>query len=75
MNDLFTNGAHYPGNHADEGKCGAEQAHRIYFKDHDKPLINECKSLSNCIYSNLSLFVQRDAKRKSAPHLLTILAL
>ena len=48
MDDLFKNGAHYPNNYVgmtDGLEIGAEAAHRIYFKDHDKPLINKCKSL------------------------------
>ncbi len=45
MNDLFTNGLHYPKDDQVEGTCGALPAHRLYFKDRDKPLVNKSKSL------------------------------
>ena len=56
MQDFFTSGAYYPKEDArpvkhlpadDHGyvpnATGAEVAHRQYFKDRDKPLINRCK--------------------------------
>ena len=43
MTDLFKSGGYYPSEESEEIRIGAEKAHRMHYKDHDKPLINRCK--------------------------------
>mmetsp|Transcript_12962 Transcript_12962/g.15394 ORF Transcript_12962/g.15394 Transcript_12962/m.15394 type:complete len:101 (+) Transcript_12962:3-305(+) len=43
FSDLFRSGGYHPGKDVtdEDHRTGAEAAHRIYFKDRDKPLINK----------------------------------
>ena len=42
MKDFFTNGGFYPPE--ENSKTDAEAAHRLYFRERDKPLVNDGKS-------------------------------